>query len=67
MSDLVAVLFNDETTAFEMRAARFVLVRKATSDKVLEGLKEFAGKGKILKTSLEKDNEEELREALEKA
>ncbi|CAB1061574.1 hypothetical protein D1BOALGB6SA_6349 [Olavius sp. associated proteobacterium Delta 1] len=41
----------------------FVLVRKATPDKVLEGLKGF--KGKVLKTSLTKDNEEELREVLE--
>ena len=48
-------------------SALFVLVRKATPDKVLERLKEFAGKGKILRTSLEKDNEEALREALEKA
>ncbi len=48
-------------------SALFVLVRKATPDKVLEGLKEFAGKGKILRTSLKKDNEETLREALENA
>jgi len=46
-------------------SALFVLVRKATPDKVLEGLKGF--KGKILKTSLTADREEELREVLEKA
>lgn len=43
----------------------FVLVRKVTTDKVLDGLKEFAGKGKIFKTSLTKDDENALREALE--
>ena len=47
-----------ETSAF------FVLVRKATPDKVLEELKGF--KGKILKTSLTADKEEKLREVLEK-
>jgi uncharacterized membrane protein len=33
-------------------SAVFVLVRKATGDKVLAGLKEFTGKGKVLQTSL---------------
>jgi uncharacterized membrane protein len=46
-------------------SALFVLVRKATPDKVLEELKGF--KGKILKTSLTADKEEALREVLEKA
>lgn len=46
-------------------SALFVLVRKATPDKVLEGLAEFAGKGKVLKSSLKKDSEEALREVLE--
>jgi uncharacterized membrane protein len=44
-------------------SAIFVLVRKATPDKVLAELKGF--KGKVLKTSLTKDKEEELREVLE--
>ena len=44
----------------------FVLVRKATVDKVLAGLKDFAGKGKVFQTSLNKDDESTLREALEK-
>jgi len=44
-------------------SALFVLVRKATPDKVLEELKGF--KGKVLKTSLTKDKEDELRKALE--
>jgi uncharacterized membrane protein len=48
-------------------SALFVLVRKATGDKVLEGLSEFKGKGKVLQTSLTKDKEEELREVLEGA
>ena len=44
-------------------SALFVLVRKATPDKVLDGLKGF--KGKVLQTSLTKDKEEELRKVLE--
>lgn len=48
-------------------SALFVLVRRATTDKVLAGLKPFAGKGKVFQTSLSTDDEETLREALEKA
>jgi len=44
-------------------SALFVLVRKATPDKVLEGLKGF--KGKVIQTSLTKDKEEELQKVLE--
>ncbi len=44
-------------------SALFVLVRKATPDKVLDQLKGF--KGKVLKTSLSADREEELRKVLE--
>jgi len=44
-------------------SALFVLVKKATPDKVLENLKHF--KGKIIQTSLTKDKEEELRKILE--
>lgn len=43
----------------------FLLIRKATVDKVLDGLKEFAGKGKLFKTSLNKDDETALRQVLE--
>jgi uncharacterized membrane protein len=43
----------------------FVLIRKATVDKVLAGLKDFAGKGKVFQTSLSKDDENALRETLE--
>ena len=46
-------------------SAVFVLVRKVTGDKVLEGLSAFKGKGKVLQTSLEKDQEETLRAFLE--
>ena len=46
-------------------SALFVLIRKATADKVLNGLKDFAGRGKVFQTSLNKDDEETLREALE--
>ena len=48
-------------------SALFVLVRKASPDKVLDGLKPFIGKAKVLRTSLTKDKEEELRRALEGA
>jgi uncharacterized membrane protein len=44
----------------------FVIIRKATTDKVLSGLKQFAGKGKVFQTSLNKDDEAALRAALEK-
>lgn len=44
-------------------SALFVLVRKATPDKVLEGLKGF--KGKVIQTSLTKDKEDELKKVLE--
>ena len=46
-------------------SALFVLVRKSTPDKVLEGLKGFAGSATILKTSLSVDEESKLREILE--
>jgi uncharacterized membrane protein len=46
-------------------SALFVLIRRATADKVLTGLKDFAGKGKVFQTSLSKDDEAALREVLE--
>ena len=46
-------------------SALFVLVRRSTPDKVLEGLKPFAGKGRVLQTSLTKDEEEDLRKFME--
>ena len=44
-------------------SALFVLVRKSTPDKVLEGIKSF--KGTVIQTSLTKDKEDELRRVLE--
>ena len=58
MKDLGATLTNGSS-------ALFVLVRKSTPDKVLEGLKPFAGKGRVLQTSLTKDKEDELRKLME--
>ncbi len=43
-------------------SALCILVRKATPDKVLEGLKGF--KGKVIKTSLTVEKEEELQKVL---
>ena len=48
-------------------SALFVLVRRATVDKVMAGLKQFSGKGKVFQTSLDKDTEQTLRDALEAA
>lgn len=58
----------DVSTAFKPgSSALFVLIRKATVEKVLEGLKPFAGKGKVFQTSLSKDTDAELKAILEKA
>src|SRR5262245_64696489 len=46
-------------------SALFVLLRKMTADKVLEGLKPFAGKGKVLQTSRNKADGARLRASLE--
>lgn len=46
-------------------SALFVLVRKATPDKVLDQLKGF--EGKVLKTSLTADDESDLKAVLEKS
>ncbi len=46
-------------------SALIVLLRKVTADKVLDGVKQFAGKGRVFQTSLNKDDEKSLREALE--
>ncbi len=48
-------------------SALFVLVRKATGDKVLAELSQFTGKGKVLQTSLTKDKEDELKAVIEGA
>ena len=46
-------------------SALFVLLRKVTADKVLDGLKSFVGKGRVYQSSLNKDDEKALREVLE--
>ena len=46
-------------------SALFVLLRKTTPDKVLEGLKQFTGKGRVFQSSLNKDDEKALRDVLE--
>jgi uncharacterized membrane protein len=48
-------------------AAVFVLVKKATPDKVLARLHAFQGKGTVLQSSLTADQEDALRKALEEA
>ena len=48
-------------------SALIVLLRKVTADKVLDGLKQFAGKGRVFQTSLNKDDEQSLRQVLEAA
>lgn len=45
-------------------SAVFVLVRKMTADKVLERLESLHQRGRVLQTSLSKEAEEKLREAL---
>jgi uncharacterized membrane protein len=59
MKDLGATLTNGSS-------ALFVLVRKSTPDKVLEALTPFAGKARILQSSLTKDKEDELRAFIER-
>jgi len=46
-------------------SALFVLIKKVTGDKVLDRLEPFRGKGKLLRTSLSKENEDDLRQFLE--
>lgn len=45
-------------------AALGVLIRKMTADKVLAGMEAFAGKGRILRTSLSAEQEAKLADAL---
>lgn len=46
-------------------SAIFILVKKATPDKVMAALEQFKGKGKVLQTSLTKDEEDGLRAFIE--
>ena len=49
----------------EGTSALFILIREATADKVLDRLNEKGFRGKVLQTSLEVDEEDELRKVLE--
>lgn len=46
-------------------AAVFVLARKLSGERILERLDEFKGSGRVLQTSLDKDDEESLKAFLE--
>lgn len=46
-------------------AAVFILVRKVSGDRVLERLEDFRGSGKVIQTSLSKDDETSLAQFLE--
>lgn len=46
-------------------SALFLLVRRSDPDKVLEALKPFSGKGRVLQTTLTREKEERLRHSLE--
>jgi uncharacterized membrane protein len=58
MKELAANLTNGTS-------ALFVLVRKATGEKVLERLKQKGFTGKVLQTSLSVEVEDDLRKVLE--
>ncbi|SDD48112.1 Uncharacterized membrane protein [Paracoccus isoporae] len=45
-------------------SAVFLLIREMTADKVLDRISEFHRRGRVIQTSLTKDEEEKLREAL---
>lgn len=63
MDDRMAKQLGDELTPDS--SALIVILRRVTADKVLDGLKQFAGKGRVFQTSLSKDDEKSLREVLE--
>ena len=46
-------------------SALFVLLKKITADKVIDGLKPFVGRGRVFQSSLSKDDEKALRDVLE--
>ncbi len=55
VDDRTAKQLGDELTPGS--SALIVLIRKVTADKVLDGLKQFAGRGRVFQTSLSKDDE----------
>jgi uncharacterized membrane protein len=46
-------------------SALFVLLRKVTADKLIEGLREFTGRARVMQSSLSKDQEQDLRAVIE--
>jgi len=46
-------------------SALFLLLRNVTGDKVLDGLKQFEGRGRVFQSSMNKDDEKAIREVLE--
>ena len=66
MADLIAIGYPDETTALaamdEGTSALFLVVEKVTPDKAVEGLRQYGGT--VLKSSLSKETEAELQDAL---
>ena len=63
MDKQMAKQLGDELTPDS--SALIVILRRVTADKVLDGLKQFAGRGRVFQTSLSKDDEKSLREVLE--
>lgn len=57
--------FSPSTGRAASQAAVFVLVRDLTQDKVLAGIEEFRGKGKVSTSSLSQSDEAVLRQVLE--
>ena len=67
LSNLVAILFEDESTAFEMRAALAKMQKEYLIDMEDVVVVTKDDKGKVLKTSLTADKEEALRAVLEQS
>jgi len=65
MSDLVVIGFEDEHTAFEMRAELVKLQKEYLIEMEDVVVVSKDGKGKVLKTSLTIDKEEELQKILD--
>ena len=63
MDKQMAKQLGDELTPDS--SALIVILRRVIADKVLDGLKQFAGRGRVFQTSLSKDDEKSLREVLE--
>jgi len=66
MSNLVAIVFNDDTTAFEVRAELAKMQKEYLIEMEDAVVVTKDDKAKVFKTSLSKDDEDSLRAALEK-